>query len=111
MGVLPPLLEKPRKRGFSVLGTPIARRYSCPTRVDPELIGWGEMTIDVVDVEDVHVAIEWAARRLDANAGPYSGRGWPRPRSEYVLYAKVPGENRFLQIAGWDPRATCRATT
>ena len=22
---------------------------------------------------------------------------------EYVLYAKVPGEDRFLQIAGWDP--------
>ena len=71
--------------------------------VDPELIGWGEMTIDLVDVEDVHEAIEWVERRIVEDAGLYS-RGGDRVRDrEYVLYAKVPGEDRFLQIAGWDP--------
>jgi len=25
------------------------------------------------------------------------------PHREYVLYAKVPGEDGFLQIAGWNP--------
>jgi hypothetical protein len=70
---------------------------------DPERIGWGEMTIDLVDVEDVHEAIEWAERRLVENAGPYSRGGAPVRDREYVLYAKVPGEDGFLQIAGWDP--------
>ena len=73
--------------------------------VDPERIGWGEMTIDLVDVEDVHEAIEWAERRLVEDDGPYSrdGGGELVRDREYVLYAKVPGEDRFLQIAGWDP--------
>jgi hypothetical protein len=71
--------------------------------VDPQLIGWGEMTIDLVGVEDVHEAIEWAERRLAENAGPYSRDGVPVRDREYVLYARVPGEDRFLQVAGWDP--------
>lgn len=71
--------------------------------VDPELIGWGVMTMDLVDVEDVHEAIEWAERRLAENAGPYSRSGDPVRDREYVLYAKVPGEDGFLQIAGWNP--------
>jgi len=71
-------------------------------RIDPESIGWGELTVDLVGVEDIHEAIEWAERQLADHAGPYS-RGGPVRDSEYVLYAKVPGEERFLQIAGWDP--------
>jgi hypothetical protein len=71
--------------------------------VDPERIGWGEMTIDLADVEDVHEAIEWAERRLAKNDGPCSRGGDPVRDREYVLYARVPDEDRFLQIAGWDP--------
>ena len=62
------------------------------------------MTIDLVGVEDVHEAIEWAERQLAENAGPYSRRSGDRVKDrEYVLYAKVPREDRFVQIAGWDP--------
>ena len=71
--------------------------------IDPELIGWGEMTFDLVDVQDVHEAIEWAEKQLVANRGPYSESGTPVRDREYVVYAKVPGEDRFLQIAGWNP--------
>jgi hypothetical protein len=71
--------------------------------VDPEQIGWGEMTIDLVGVEDVHEAIEWAERRLSTNAGPYSRSDDAVRDREYVLYARVPDEDRYLQIAGWDP--------
>jgi hypothetical protein len=71
--------------------------------VDPERIGWGEMTIDLADVEDVHEAIEWAERRLAKNDGPCSRGGDPVRDREYVLYARVPDEDRFVQIAGWDP--------
>jgi hypothetical protein len=70
---------------------------------DPEIIGWGERTIDLVGVRDVHEAIEWAKRQLAENAGPYSSTGAAVRDSEYVLLAKVPGEDRFVQIAGWDP--------
>jgi hypothetical protein len=71
--------------------------------IDPEMIGWGEMTIDLVGVKDVHEALEWAERQLAENAGPYSRSGDRVRDSEYVLYAKVPNEDRFVQIAGWDP--------
>ena len=71
--------------------------------LDPERIGWGEMTIDLVEIEDVHEAIECAERLLAKNEGPYSRGGNPVRDREYVLYAKVPDEERFLQIAGWDP--------
>jgi hypothetical protein len=39
--------------------------------VDPEMIGWGETTFDLVDVEDVHEAVAWAKKQLPENAGPY----------------------------------------
>ena len=70
---------------------------------DAELIGWGEVTIDLVGVQDVHEAIEWAERQFAENAGPYSRSGGRVRDREYVLYAKVPGEDRFVQIAGFDP--------
>ena len=70
---------------------------------DPDLIGWGEITFDLVGVQDVHEAIEWAEQQLAANAGPYSRSGTPVRDREYVLYTRVPDEDRFLQIAGWDP--------
>lgn len=67
-------------------------------------IGWGEITYDLEDVQSVQEAIEWAERKLVSDEGPYSaGGGIPVRDREYVLFAKVPGEDRFLQIAGWDP--------
>jgi hypothetical protein len=69
--------------------------------VEPEMIGWGETTFDLVDVEDVHEAVAWAKRQLAENAGPY--RGVSVRDREYVIFAKVPGEDRFLHVAGRDP--------
>jgi hypothetical protein len=76
---------------------------------EPERIGWGEVTIDLVGVQDVREAIAWAERQLAEGQGPYS-RGGDRVRDrEYVLYAKVPDEDRFVQIAGWDPTVNAEA--
>ena len=71
--------------------------------VEPESIGWGEMTFDLVGVQDVYEAIQWAESQLAANEGPYSRSGTRVRDREYVLFAKVPDEDRFVQIAGWDP--------
>ncbi len=71
--------------------------------IDPDSTGWGEMTFDLAGVQDVHEAIEWAEQKLAANAGPYTESETPVRDREYVLYAKVPKEDRFVQIAGWDP--------
>ena len=77
--------------------------------VDPARIGWGEMTFDLGGVQDAYEAIQWAERKLAANEGPYSRSGTPVRDREYVLYVKVPSEDRFLQIAGWDPTRNDRA--
>lgn len=58
---------------------------------DPEIIGWGESTIDLVGVQDVHEAIEWAKRQLAENAGPFSSAGAAVRDSEYVLLREGPG--------------------
>ncbi|MGZ8694622.1 MAG: hypothetical protein ACXWYS_04205 [Gaiellaceae bacterium] len=71
--------------------------------VDPELIGWGEMTFDLVGVQDIQEAIEWVEKQLAANQGPYSQSGRPVRDREYVLYVKVPTEEKFVQVAGWNP--------
>ena len=77
--------------------------------VEAAKIGWGEMTFDLSGVEDVHDAILWAEERLAANEGPYSGAGTPVRDREYVLYARVPDEDRFVQIAGWNPTVNASA--
>ena len=71
--------------------------------ISPDDMGWAELTFTLSDVQDVHEAIEWAEKQLVANRGPYSESGTPVRDREYVVYAKVPGEDRFLQIAGWNP--------
>jgi hypothetical protein len=70
--------------------------------IDPESVGWAETTFDLVDVQDVREAIEWAERRVIEGAG-YSGSGRPVRDREYVLYAKAPRSDQWIQIAGWDP--------
>ena len=37
---------------------------------EPELIGWGETTTDLVGVQDVHEAIAWAEAAASGRAGP-----------------------------------------
>jgi hypothetical protein len=74
-----------------------------------ELVGWGEMTFDLAGVADVHEALRWAERQLAANEGPYSRSGDAVRDREYVLSVKVPGEDRFVQIAGWDPSRNPRS--
>jgi hypothetical protein len=70
--------------------------------VPPEQMGWAELTIDLADVEDVHEAIAWAESHIDEELDKDSGEG-PHGERVYVLYAKVPGEDWYIHIAGWDP--------
>jgi len=78
--------------------------------VPVEQIGWGEVTYDLEGVSSVHEAIEWAERKLESADGPYSRGGTPVRDREYVLFARVPGEDRFIQIAGWDPTVNAPTT-
>lgn len=71
--------------------------------VPPDTIGWGEITFDLDGAESVHEALEWADHKLTSGDGPYSRSGTPVRDREYVLSVRIPGEERFLQIAGWDP--------
>jgi hypothetical protein len=66
-------------------------------------MGWHEMTFDLVGAHDVREAIEWAEARLYAGEGPLSEDGVPVQDREYVIYAKVPGNDQWLQVAGWVP--------
>lgn len=71
------------------------------SNVSSEVMGWSELTVDLADVEDVHEAIEWAEGHID----PYLDEDGDGPHGDrvYVLYAKVPNEDWYVHIAGWDP--------
>ncbi|HET6683067.1 MAG TPA: hypothetical protein VFG75_05165 [Gaiella sp.] len=69
--------------------------------IAPEQMGWAELTVDLVDVEDVQEAIEWAENRIDEYLNIDGGE--PHGERVYVLYVKVPREDRYLHISGWDP--------
>ncbi|HKP19622.1 MAG TPA: hypothetical protein VJT84_14195 [Gaiellaceae bacterium] len=77
--------------------------------VPVDRIGWGEVTYDLDGVTSVQEAIEWAERLLTSGKGPYSCSGTPVRDREFVLFAKVPGEDKFLQLAGWDPTVNAPA--
>ncbi len=66
-------------------------------------MGWEQMTFDLVGAHDVREAIRWADAALAANEGPASRRGCPVDDREYVICAKVPDEDRWLQVAGRNP--------
>ena len=70
--------------------------------IHPDSVGWVETTYDLVEVRDVREAIEWAERRIVEGAGD-SGSGPSAQDREYVLYAKAPRSDQWIQIAGWDP--------
>ena len=66
-------------------------------------MGWEEMTIELVGAQDVRDAIQWAEAALASDKGPASRRGRPVENREYVIYARLQNENRWLHVAGWPP--------
>ena len=66
-------------------------------------MGWEEMTFELVGAQDVREAIQWAETALASGEGPASRRGGPVQDREYVIYARLQNENRWLHVAGWTP--------
>ena len=66
-------------------------------------MGWTEMTFELVGAQDVREAIRWAEAALASDQGPASRRGVPVQDREYVIYAKLRNEDRWLHVAGWTP--------
>ena len=66
-------------------------------------MGWEEMTFELVGAHDVREAIQWAEAALASGEGPASRRGRPVQGREYVIYARLEDENRWLQVVGWPP--------
>jgi hypothetical protein len=66
-------------------------------------MGWEEMTFELIGAQDVRDAIHWAEAALASDEGPVSRHGRPAERREYVIYARLRNENRWLHIAGWPP--------
>jgi hypothetical protein len=66
-------------------------------------MGWEEMTFELAGAQDVRDVIRWAETTLASGVGPASRRGVAVHDREYVIYAKVQGEDRWLQVAGWTP--------
>ena len=66
-------------------------------------MGWEEMTFELVGARDVREAIQWAESALTADEGPARRRGRPVQEQQYVIYARLQDENRWLQVAGRPP--------
>jgi hypothetical protein len=84
----PPDIDRPREGWSPHPGAPM---------------GWEWMTFDLVGAQDVREAIRWADAALAAHEGPASRRGCPVDGRESVIYAKVPNEDLWLQVAGRTP--------
>lgn len=65
--------------------------------------GWEEATFELVGARDVRDAIRWAEAALASEEEPSEGRGRPAKNREYVIYAGLQNESRWLQVAGWPP--------
>jgi hypothetical protein len=66
-------------------------------------MGWEETTFELVGAQDVRDAIRWAEAALASGGGPASRSGRPVTEREYVIYAKLQTEDRWLQVAGRPP--------
>jgi hypothetical protein len=66
-------------------------------------MGWVETTFELVGAQDVREAIEWAEAALTTGKGWASRTGRPVHDREYVIYAKLQNEDRWLHVAGWIP--------
>jgi hypothetical protein len=73
----------------------------------PERVGWMELTVDLVAVQDVQEAIEWAEAHideaLDEALDSLRPRGAAHGERVYCLYVKRPDEDEYLHVAGWNP--------
>jgi hypothetical protein len=83
-----PGAEQPREGWSSFPGAPM---------------GWEELTFELVGAGEVREAIQWAEAALAAGKGPASGRGRTVQAGEYVIYARLENEDRWLHVAGWPP--------
>ena len=72
-----------------------------PVREAP--MGWEEMAFELVGARDVREAIQWAEEALTTGDGPASRSGRPVDDREYVIYARLQTEDRWLQVAGRPP--------
>jgi hypothetical protein len=72
--------------------------------IAPAQMGWSELTVDLVDAADVQEAVAWAESNIDEYFDRLD-RATDKSHGErlYVLYVKVPGEDRYLHLAGCDP--------
>src|SRR3954447_12098885 len=66
-------------------------------------MGWSEMTFELDGARDVREAIRWAEAALATGEGSESRRGREVNDREYVIYARLRTENRWLHVAGWTP--------
>lgn len=66
-------------------------------------MGWEEMTFELVGAQDVREAIQWAEAALAAGEGPASRRSLRVQEREYVIYARLQNEDKWVQIAGRPP--------
>jgi len=66
-------------------------------------MGWEEATFELVGARDVRDAIRWAEAAVVSEEEPSGGRGRPAKNREYVIYARLQNENRWLHVAGWPP--------
>ena len=67
-----------------------------------EQMAWTCFALDLTGVLDVYDAIEWADEHINSFLGQGVGTE-PHGERLYVLYAKVPGEDIYLHVAGWNP--------
>jgi hypothetical protein len=66
-------------------------------------MGWAEITFELVGCRDVRDAIEWAEAALASGEGPAVRLGRHAQDQQYVIYARMQRENKWLQIAGRPP--------
>lgn len=66
-------------------------------------MGWEEMTFELLGAQDVREAIQWAEAALAAGEGPASRRSLTVQEREYVIYARLQIDDRWVQIAGRPP--------
>ena len=75
--------------------------------IQPDKMAWACYALDLTDARDVHEAIAWAESNLDQVLDGVHPGGLHGERT-YVLYARVPDEATYLQIAGDDPTSDRR---
>jgi len=66
-------------------------------------MGWEELTFELGGAQDVREAIHWAEAGLASDKGPVRRGGQPVQAQEFVVYARLQNEDRWLHVAGWPP--------